>query len=154
MAELTEEEKQRMYLNPILDTETQLLNEIEGFNRLISEAKEFVSEIENVNQAKFLSEHYITFHDKRITDKDLIKKFYKILVSDWHYKIDSAKKELSILKGDPLPDKEEDTVKEDEEPDNIEPKKKKRFKIFEILDNILSRVPKVVETIDTIKGKK
>jgi len=151
---MTEEEKQRIYLNPILDTETQLINEIEGFNRLVSEAKEFVSEIENVNQVRFLSEHYITFHDKRITDKELIKKFYKILVSDWHYKIDSAKKELSILKGESIPEKEDEEEIIDDEPDNIEPKKKKRFKIFEILDNILSRVPKVVETIDTIKGKK
>lgn len=159
MKELTDDQKMKLYSKPELTQEEQINNEITGYNRLISEAQQFVSEIETIPQTKFLSDQFITFHEKRITDKGIIKKFYEILISDWHYKIDSAKKELSILKGgNPFitNDTVEEATKKIEDQINQEPTKpkKKRFNFFELVDNILSRVPKVVETIDTIKSKK
>lgn len=147
MAELTDEEKERLYLNPIVGLETQINNKIKGYSRFIEETEIFLETIKDISQQEFTDKYIIEFHGRVVNKKHLIVDIYEVLLKDWKQELTSAKKELASFRG-------EEYIEEDEEPDNIEPKKKKRFKIFEIIDNIISRVPKVVETIDTIKGKK
>jgi len=168
MAELTDDEKLRMYTNPEISQEDQIQNEITGYNRLISEAQQFVLEIETIPQTKFLSEQFIMFHEKRITDRNIIKKFYEILIADWHYKIDSAKKELSTIKGG-NPFITNDAVEEsteklndqitDPNPDDINAEfpVKKKGKFLSFLEKFFSYADKTVTILketNVIKDKK
>ena len=166
MKELTDDQKLRLYSQPEISQEDQIQNEITGYNRLISEAQQFVLEIQDLNQVKFLSQQFITFHEKRITDKEIIKKFYEILIADWHYKIDSAKKELSQLKGgviatDTIEDKLDEVRSQitDPNPDDINAefpvKKKSKFGAF--LEKLFSYADKTVTILretNVIKDKK
>lgn len=143
MKDLTDEQKLKLYSKPEISEEDQINNAINGYERIIQEAKYYIDNIDSIPS----KELRVEFNYIGISDKVTIVSMYKVLIGYWKQELVKAKKELAEFKG-------EKYIEEDEEPDNIEPKKKKRFKIFEILDNILSRVPKVVETIDTIKGKK
>ena len=142
MRELTDDQKLRLYSKPEISEEDQINNAINGYSRIIQEANNYLENIDSIPE----KELRVEFNHIGINDKTTIIGMYKVLIGHWKQELISAKKELASFKG-------EEYIEEDEEPDNIEPKKK-RFNFFQFVDNILSRVPKVVETIDTIKGKK
>jgi len=97
MQELTDEEKEKLYLNPVVSIEEGLRNKIARFPSKIKDTEKDLAKLIAIRDDKFSEEVRIEFNYIGISKKEVVVKMYKILIADWKKELKEAKLELKNL---------------------------------------------------------
>lgn len=97
MLELTDEEKMKLYLNPVVSIEEGLRNKIARFPMKIKDTQKDLDNFVAISDNKFSEEVRVEFNYIGISKKEIVIKIYKLLIADWKKELREAKQELKLL---------------------------------------------------------
>lgn len=94
---MTDAEKEKLYLNPVVSQEEGLRNKIANLPRVIKGAEKDLNEFIFIKDEEFSSKVRVEFNHIGISKKELIVKIYKTIISDWKKELKKSRLDLKLL---------------------------------------------------------